>query len=110
MANVEGFDPARMLRTARTRAGLTQRALARRAGTAQSVVARIESGQVSPTVATLSRLLDAAGHEARAELVPRPAADSHMLEDVGRILRLTPEQRLLEIRNISRLEAAARRV
>jgi transcriptional regulator with XRE-family HTH domain len=104
-----GFDPGRLLYQARAAGGLTQRELARRAGTAQSVVARIELGQASPTVATLVRLLDAAGFEPRIELAPRPAADSHMLEDVARILRLTPEERLLEIRNISRFEAAARR-
>ena len=35
---------AKLLREARSRAGLSQRALARRAGTTQSVVARIEAG------------------------------------------------------------------
>jgi transcriptional regulator with XRE-family HTH domain len=104
-----GFEAGRLLHEARTRAGLTQRELARRAGTAQSVVARIEAGQTSPTVGTLERLLDAAGFEPRIELTHRPAADSHMLEDVARILRLTPEERLLEIRNISRFVAAAGR-
>jgi transcriptional regulator with XRE-family HTH domain len=103
------LDPARLLHQARTRPGLTQRELARRVGTAQSVVARIESGQTSPTVDTLVRLLDASGFEPRIELALRPTTDSHMLEDVARILRLTPEERLLEIRNISRFEAAARR-
>jgi hypothetical protein len=33
-----------------------------------------------------------------------------MLEDVARILALTPEERLREVRNVSRFEAAARRV
>ena len=39
------WDPGHLLRTARRRAALTQRELARRAGTSQSVVARIEQGQ-----------------------------------------------------------------
>jgi transcriptional regulator with XRE-family HTH domain len=94
---------------ARERAGLTQRALARRAGTAQSVVARIEQGRTDPSSATLARLLAAAGFELRAELSPLPVADTHMLGDVARILALTPEERLLEVRNVSRFEAAARR-
>lgn len=64
------FDPAALLRSARTRNGLTQRALAERAGTAQSVVARIEGGQSSPTVATLNRLIEAAGCRVEARLVP----------------------------------------
>jgi hypothetical protein len=32
-----------------------------------------------------------------------------MLDDVARILSLTPEERLIEVRNVSRFEAAARR-
>ena len=98
-----------LLREARARAGLTQRELARRAGTAQSVVARIEQGRTDPSTATLARLLAAAGFELRAELTPLPVADTHMLDDVARILAMTPEQRLLEVRNVSRFVAAARR-
>lgn len=104
-----GWNAGRLLREARERAGLSQRELAERAGTSQSVVARIESGRTSPTEGTLSRLLEAAGFELRVTLVPRPAADTHMLDDVARILRLTPEQRLIELRNLSRFEMAARR-
>jgi len=98
-----------MLRDARLRAGLTQRQLAQRAETSQSVVARIEQGRADPSTATLTRLLAAAGFELRAELTPMAVADTHMLDDVGRILALTPEERLLEARNVSRFEAAARR-
>ena len=47
---------AKVLREARTRAGLTQRQLAERAHTAQSVVARIETGATD----TLGRLLEVA--------------------------------------------------
>ena len=98
-----------LLREARLRAGLTQRELARRAGTSQSVVARIEQGRSDPSTATLARLLAAAGFELRAELTPIGVADTHMLGDVPRILSLTPEERLLEVRNVSRFEASARR-
>lgn len=103
------LDAARIAREARIAAGLSQRELARRAGTAQSVVARIESGQTSPTTATLTRLLEAAGMDATVALAPTEAARSHMLDDVARILRLTPEQRLIEVRNLSRFVGAARR-
>jgi transcriptional regulator with XRE-family HTH domain len=103
------LDPSQLVREARSRAGLTQRELARRAGTSQSVVARIERGHTRPSSETLGRLLAAAGFELRAELAPRPVLDTHMLEDVDRILALTPEERLLEVRNVSRFEAAARR-
>jgi transcriptional regulator with XRE-family HTH domain len=99
---------ADLLFQTRRGAGLSQRELARRAGTAQSVVARIEAGTTSPTWETLTRLLAAAGFDLSATV--RPADESHMLADVARILRLTPEQRLLELRNASRLLSAARRV
>jgi transcriptional regulator with XRE-family HTH domain len=45
----------------RKAAGLTQRQLAERMGTTASVIARLEGGGTSPTVATLSRLADAVG-------------------------------------------------
>jgi transcriptional regulator with XRE-family HTH domain len=102
-------SPADLIRTARSRAGLTQRELARRAGTAQSVVARIEQGATSPTWETLTRLLAAAGFEIDARLDLGIADASHMLSDVPRILRLTPAERLLELRNVSRFLAEAKR-
>jgi transcriptional regulator with XRE-family HTH domain len=109
MASMARLDPALLVREARSRAGLTQRELAARAGTSQSVVARVEAGQTRPGSETLRRLLEAAGFELRAEILPLPVADTHMLEDVARILSLTPEQRLREVANVSRFESAARR-
>lgn len=103
------MPPRDLVRVARERAGLSQRALARRAGTAQSVVARIEAGDVSPTWETLTRLLEASGFTLDAALVIGPAEQSHMLEDVPRILRLTPEQRLEEVANFAQFLGAARR-
>ncbi len=101
---------ATLLRQARTRAGLSQRALARRAGTAQSVIARIESGQSSPTWETLGRLLEAAGYEVVAQVEPRVVVGSHMLNEVAGILRMTPEQRLEEVKNVADFLHRARRV
>lgn len=103
------FDPTYLLKEARKRAGLSQRKLAKRAETAQSVIARIEAGKTSPTAATLNHLLAAAGFELEAKLTVRPVAKSHMLEDINRILSLTPEQRLQEVKNFSQLETAIRR-
>lgn len=80
-----------------------------RAGTAQSVVARVEKGHAAPSLDTLSRLLAAAGFELRHELVLKPAEQSHMLEDCLRILHLSPEQRLAEVRNVNRFLFLARR-
>ena len=50
------------LRNVRARSGLTQRGLAKKAGVASSTVSLIESGRISPSVGSLKRLLDAAGH------------------------------------------------
>jgi transcriptional regulator with XRE-family HTH domain len=107
-------NAAKLLSDAREGAGLSQRELARRARTTQSVVARIEKGLTSPGWDTLRDLLWAAGYELAAELVPRVtgrhAGRSHMLDDVARILRLTPAERLREVAAASRFIAHARRV
>ena len=101
---------SRLLVSARRSAGLTQRELARRARTSQSVIARIESGAASPSWKTLQRLVNRAGFDLQGVLSPRPRGRSHMLADVPRILRLTPEQRLLELHHAARFLAAAARV
>lgn len=101
---------ADLLRTARLRAGLSQRALARRAGTAQSVVARIELGATNPSLATLAELLAAAGFDLSADLLPRPRVHRSQLDDVPRILALTPAERIREVGAVSRFVAGARRV
>ena len=107
---MDSDTPASLLTAARGRAGLTQRVLARRASTAQSVIARIESGSTSPSWRTLEHLLRVAGFELRVSLLPKLRGRSHMLDDVPRILRLTPEQRLLELRNAARFfESAVRK-
>jgi transcriptional regulator with XRE-family HTH domain len=103
------MSPAALLRDARTRAGLSQRALARRANTAQSVVARIELGHTSPSWETLTHLLGAAGFRLHADLELEPVRSTHMLDDVTRILALAPEGRLAELANASRLIASAHR-
>ncbi len=99
--------PATLLREARRRAGLSQRELAKRAGTAHSVVARIEAGTTSPTWKSLTRILEAAGFSLDAGMIPSPVRGSHMLDDVARILSLSPEARLAEVANAARFLAAA---
>ena len=99
-----------LVKMARVRAGLSQRELARKAQTAQSVVARVELGENSPSWDTLMRLLGAAGFKLRTTLEHAPVVDRSVLDDVPRILRMTPEQRLEEVAELSRFIAAARRV
>ncbi|MEO6206945.1 MAG: helix-turn-helix transcriptional regulator [Candidatus Limnocylindrales bacterium] len=57
----------RMLRYARSRAKLTQRALAARTGIPQETIARIERGRVDPRVGTLDRLLEGCGYGLEVE-------------------------------------------
>jgi purine-binding chemotaxis protein CheW len=52
---------ADLLAEARRRCGLSQRELARRARTSQAMVARVEQGRQSPSIATLKRLVEASG-------------------------------------------------
>ena len=54
-ALIEGFIAVR------TAAGLTQKEIAERMGTTQSVIARMEGGKVSPSVDTLSKYAHAVG-------------------------------------------------
>jgi len=46
------------IRKLRLRAGLTQKELAKRAGVSQSLVARIERGDINPRLSTLKKILD----------------------------------------------------
>jgi ribosome-binding protein aMBF1 (putative translation factor) len=54
---------------AREKAGLTQAQVARRMGTTQSVVARIESAQNPPNLKTLERYAKAVGRRIEVKLV-----------------------------------------
>lgn len=76
--------PASLIRLSRRNAGLTQRDLGTRAGTSQAAVARYEAGLASPSVATLERLLRAAGTSLVLET--RPAPPSNLSE--GRAAKL----------------------
>ncbi|MGB9030887.1 MAG: helix-turn-helix transcriptional regulator [Acidobacteriaceae bacterium] len=55
------FAVAKAVIAARNRAGLTQSELARKMGTTQPVVARMESGRVQPSLQSLQRLAKATG-------------------------------------------------
>jgi transcriptional regulator with XRE-family HTH domain len=80
------MDSASTLRAARRRAGLTQGALATRAGTSQATVSAYESGRKQPSVATLDRLLAATGTRLSVEPLERPvvAVGDAQLQRAGR--------------------------
>jgi transcriptional regulator with XRE-family HTH domain len=55
---------------ARNEAKLSQAELAKRIGTTQSAIARLESGSISPSLSTLRRYAAATGTRLHMELVP----------------------------------------
>lgn len=56
---------------ARTAAKLSQAELAKKIGTTQSAIARLEGGGVSPSLATLRRYAEATGTRLHIELLSR---------------------------------------
>ena len=64
------MNAAAALRSARARAGLSLRELARRAGTSHPTLAAYEAGRKVPSVETFDRILRAAGYAATVELTP----------------------------------------
>lgn len=57
-----------LIRLARHDAGLSQRALARRAGTSQATLSAYEVGRKSPSLEILARIVRAAGQDLRIRL------------------------------------------
>jgi transcriptional regulator with XRE-family HTH domain len=94
-----------IIREARAQAGLTQRALAERAGKAQSEIAKIERGRRDPTVSTLEKVVRAAGFDLRIELVPR---DDHNKRLIDAMLSAPVEQRLDSLEELSDFFASVR--
>jgi transcriptional regulator with XRE-family HTH domain len=94
----------RLLRDARHAAGLSQRELARRAGTSQSAIARYETARTTPDLSTLERLLSTCGAQLRLDVVEHDAHDERLL---ATRLAMTPGQRASANQRITALAAAA---
>ena len=69
----EKFVLASAVMDVRSRAGLTQTQLARKMGTTQPVVARLESGRARPSMRTLERLAEATGSRLLISFEPHDA-------------------------------------
>src|SRR3982750_3436729 len=68
------YQVAGQMLRARSRAGLTQDAVAERMGTTKSAVSRLESaGKQAPSLATLKRYASAVGCELQVKLVRKKA-------------------------------------
>lgn len=88
---MDPMNGVELLKSARSEAGLTQRALADRAGVPQSTVGRIEAGLIDPKVSTLSKLLRACGYTLEPRQSLGVGVDRSLIQQM---LRLTPRERL----------------
>src|SRR5258708_37816627 len=81
-----------LIRRARREAGLTQEQLAGRLGVSQAALARLERSGANPTIATLERVLGAAGRRLDLRLGrPTPTVDEGPPAEA---LRLSPAARI----------------
>ena len=69
-----------LIRLARNDARLSQRELARRAGTSQATLSAYEAGRKAPSLDTLARIVRAAGQDLRIQVVPYDDHDDVMAE------------------------------
>jgi transcriptional regulator with XRE-family HTH domain len=97
---------ATLLRTARARAGFSQRELAERARTSQPAIARYERARATPDLATIERLVGACGLALELKL-GRPVQGDHAL--IREHLRRSPAARVAANRAATRMYAQAAR-
>lgn len=108
MTRDPGVKCGALLRQARKRHGLDQAQLAQRVGTSQSAISRIERDVVSPTLATLKRLLDALGEGlvvSTADLgSPPPGGGNQSIAELrATYIDLTPKERLEQAARLSEI-------
>ncbi len=101
------MDIGRVIRDRRVASGLSQASLARRAGTTQAAVSRIEHGLTTPTWETISALLLAMGYE--PELKARRLTGRFDPVHLAAMRERTPAERLRLAISADRLAGRLRR-
>lgn len=101
------MTPGTLIRERRERQHLSQRSLARRAGTTQAAVSRIERGLTTPTWETVSSLLLAMGYE--PELSTRRLSGRFDSIHLAALRERTPAERLELAISANRLAGRLRR-
>ena len=95
------MEPGRMLADARRAAGLSQDELADRAGTSRPTLSSYEHGHRSPTLATATRILAAAGHQLTATPVvtftEQPTGRGRTVPVPSHLPRLDPARALATV-------------
>lgn len=92
-----------LIRQARTRAALSQRELAIRLGTKQSVVARWEAGTTSPSFESVAHAVEACGLQLDARLQQRDEGMERLLDEQ---ISRSPADRVASVVNAARLRDA----
>jgi transcriptional regulator with XRE-family HTH domain len=107
MAATRSVRCGALVREARRRHGLDQAELARRLGTSQPAISRIERDQVSPTVETLNRILEAMGETLQVSALrlsePPPGGSNQSIAELRADYQLTPEERLTQAARLSEI-------
>lgn len=112
------MQTAKLIRDARTKAGLSQAVLATRAKTSQPAIARYETGAATPSLATLDRILRACkgsvivgtAGKRRTRLTPRPTRLSSIRKARANLLEAARRHGITEVRvfgSVARGEAGA---
>ncbi len=65
------FAPIRAILDARMKKGMTQAQIAKKMGTTQSAIARVESGNINPTIGFMQKLADALGLRLSIRFLPQ---------------------------------------
>lgn len=104
----QGISCGSLLRDARKRHGLDQAELARRTGTGQPAISRIERGAVSPSLDTLNRLFEAMGETLGVTPVsladPVPGGGNQSIAELrADYTDLTAEERLNQAARLSKI-------
>jgi len=96
-----------LVREARRRHDLGQAELAKRLGTSQPAISRIERDQISPTIETLERVLNAMGETLRVSTLALgesvPGGSNQSIAELRADYRLSPEERLAQAAQLSEI-------
>lgn len=102
-----------LIKLARHDARLSQRELARRAGTSQATLSAYEAGRKSPSLDTLARIVRAAGQDLRIQLAPYDDHDDWVRAYEANLparVRLALRKRELDLINTARRQRGLRPV
>lgn len=102
-------DAGSLIRRTRARHGISQRALALRAGTTQAWISQLERGAASPTVDTLAKLLRCMGEDLVLDTRRLPGHYEHDPVAFRHARAQTVDERLADGAAWGRLAAGTRR-